>query len=62
MGHSVVILLLLIDNKNSNAWLSDPETGIACLFARCRCRAVRASTVAWPAAAADGDTMRQLTY
>ena len=25
------------ENKNNNAWLSDSETRIACLFAMCRC-------------------------
>jgi len=32
------------------------ETRIACLFARCRCGAARADTVASPAAAAADDT------
>ena len=42
----------LLLNKNSNAYLSDPETRIACLFARCRCDATRAGILVWPAAAA----------
>ena len=33
-------------------WLSDPETRIACLFARCRCGAPAAAAAAATAAAA----------
>jgi len=30
-------------NKNNNVELSDPETRIECLFAKCRCSAAAAS-------------------
>jgi len=34
------------ENKNNNAWLSDSETRIACLFAMCRCGAPAAAAAA----------------
>jgi len=53
--------MVAVENKNSNAWLSDPETRISFIFARCRptqsrCGVAPAGSVVWLAAAATGDT------
>jgi len=57
----------MLNNKNSNALLSDPETHISLLLARSpttqpRRRAARAGTVVWPAAAANAAAYRQFDY